>query len=166
MPLLQVKYSPRDYWTFAARAGEIPNPPTLINNQPPQGIHYHRAPLAELTWTSNSISGVNIEDCRRVFQPLTKVATCCTYRVGDGVKSHGDFTSIQEAINHLPAAGGEICVLPGNYQENVRILGRRNITIKGCGVRSRVFSDLAASVHMRLRCFTSLLRRTLRFNRC
>jgi hypothetical protein len=134
------KYTPRDYWTFPVRAGEIKNNPPLIAHQPPQGIHYHRVPLAELTWNSNPIAGVDIEDCRRVFQPLTKVATCCTYRVGDGVHSHGDFTEIQEAINHLPANGGEICVLPGNYEENVRINARRNITIKGCGTRSRVFS--------------------------
>ena len=134
------KYTPRDYWTFPVRAGEIKNNPPLIAHQPPQGIHYHRVPLAELTWNSNPIADVDIEDCRRVFQPLTKVATCCTYRVGDSVHSHGDFTRIQEAINHLPANGGEICVLPGNYEENVRISARQNITIKGCGARSRVFS--------------------------
>ena len=132
------KYAPRDYWTFSVRAGEIANNPTLINHRPPQGIHYHRVPLAELTWT-NSTSAA-IEDCRRVFQPLTKLATCCTYRVGDGVHSHGDFTTIQAAVDHLPAAGGEICVLPGEYEENVRITRRQNITIKGCGARSHVFS--------------------------
>jgi hypothetical protein len=132
------KYTPRDYWTFSVRAGEIANNPTLINHRPPQGIHYHRVPLAELTWT-NSTSAA-IEDCRRVFQPLTKLATCCTYRVGDGVHSHGDFTTIQAAVDHLPAAGGEICVLPGEYEENVRITRRQNITIKGCGPRSHVFS--------------------------
>jgi hypothetical protein len=135
------KYTPRDYWTFSVRAGEIKNNPPLIANQPPQGIHYHRVPLVELTWNSNPIASVDIEDCRRVFQPLTKVATCCTYRVGDGVHSHGDFTKIQEAINHLPANGGEICVLPGNYEENVWINAKRNITIKGCGTRSRVVSS-------------------------
>lgn len=134
------KYTPRDYWTFAVRAGEIKNDPPLIDDQPPQGIHYHRVPLAELSWNSNPIAAADIEDCRRVFQPLTKLATCCTYRVGDGVHSHGDFTSIQEAINHLPASGGEVCVLPGNYEENVRILNKRNITIKGCGTRSRIVS--------------------------
>lgn len=134
------KYSPRDYWTFPVRAGEIKNDPPLIADQPPQGIHYRRVPLAELTWNGNPIVGADIEDCRRVFQPLTKLATCCTYRVGDGVHSHGDFTKIQEAINHLPANGGEICVLPGKYEENVSIKARRNITIKGCGTRSRVVS--------------------------
>ena len=134
------KYTPRDYWTFPVRAGEIANNPPLINHQPPQGIHHHRVPIAELNWTANPIPTVDIEDCREIFDPLTRVATCCTYRVGDGVNSHGNFTSIQVAVDHLPAKGGEICVLPGNYEENVKIVNRRNITIKGCGKRSRVFS--------------------------
>ena len=142
-PVASGRYAPGDYWTFSVRAGEIANNPTLINHQPPQGIHYHRVPLAELTWTTSTSAA--IEDCRRVFQPLTKLATCCTYRVGDGVHSHGDFTSIQAAVDHLPAAGGEICVLPGEYQENVTINRRRNITIKGCGARSHVFSPAPAA---------------------
>lgn len=133
-------YVPRDYWTFAVRAGEIPNEPTLINHEEPRGIHYHRVPIAELDWTKNPLATADIDDCRVIFPPLTKLSTCCTYRVGDGIHSHGNFTSIREAINHLPPDGGEICVLPGNYEENVKINLRRNITIKGCGVRSRVFS--------------------------
>jgi hypothetical protein len=130
-------YIPGDYWTFTVRAGEIANTPPLINNQPPAGIHYHRVPLGIITWT---IAGAEIEDCRRIFQPLTRLATCCTYRVGDGMHSHGDFRSIQAAVNALPADGGEICVLPGVYEENVLIEKRRNITIKGCGPRTRVVS--------------------------
>ena len=143
-PAAAGNYAPRDYWTFAVRAGEIPNEPILVNDEPPRGIHYHRVPLAELNWTANPIPTADIEDCRVIFPPLTKLSTCCTYRVGDGINSHGNFTSIQEAINHLPPDGGEICVLPGNYEENVRINLRRNITIKGCGVRSRVFSPAPA----------------------
>ena len=140
-PVAAGKYSARDYWIFSVRAGEIPNSPTLINNQPPQGIRYHRVPLAELTWTANPIPSAGLEDCRVIFPPLTRLKNCCTYRVGDGVQSHGDFTSIQEAVDRLPVDGGEICVLPGNYEENIRIVRRRNITIKGCGTRSRVFSS-------------------------
>src|SRR5205823_5850338 len=44
--------------------------------------------------------------------------------------------SIQDAIDHLPAEGGEICVLPGTYQENVRLIMRPNVTISGCTGRS------------------------------
>lgn len=134
-PVAAGKYVPGDYWTFDVRAGEIFNPQPLIANQPPAGIYYHRAPLGVVTW--NSASGA-ISDCRRIFQPLTRLATCCSYRVGDGKQSHGDFTSIQAALDHLPTSGGEICVLPGLYEENVTIANKHDITIKGCGARSRV----------------------------
>lgn len=136
------KYTPHDFWTFPVRAGEISNEPTLVDDKPPEGIFYHRVPLAELLWKDDAPaeSGAEIEDCRRIFQPLTKLKACCTYRVGDGVNSHGDFKSIQKAIDALPNAGGEVCVLPGVFNENVLITAPRNhdITVKGCGDRSRV----------------------------
>lgn len=136
-------YVPEDYWTFAVRAGEIANPELLIDAAPPQGIRYHRVPLGILEWGGSpdlSLDEGTIEDCRHVFPPLTRLTTCCTYRVGDGIESHGDFTSIQAAIDHLPARGGEVCVLPGTYRENVLIDGRAHITVHGCGPRSRVVS--------------------------
>src|SRR5207248_3165818 len=40
--------------------------------------------------------------------------------------------------------GGEVCVLPGVYRENVVIDGLHGITVKGCGSRSRVVSPAAA----------------------
>ncbi|HJY28891.1 MAG TPA: right-handed parallel beta-helix repeat-containing protein, partial [Pyrinomonadaceae bacterium] len=131
-------YVPGDFWTFAVRAGEIFNPQILIDHKAPEGIHYHRVPLAVLDWTSNTTVADPIEDCRHLFQPLTRLATCCSFRVGDGMSSWGDFDKIQDAIDALPAAGGEVCVLPGEYKENVTITGRRNITVKGCGKRSRL----------------------------
>lgn len=135
-------YVPGDYWTFSVRAGDIGNPETLINAELPQGIHYHRVPIAVLQW--NTPPNVNpIDDCRQPFQPLTRFSHCCTYRVGDGIQSHGDFTSIQTAIARLPANGGQICVLPGVYRENIQIHSKRNITIRGCGDRSRIFSKPA-----------------------
>lgn len=136
-------YVPGDYWTFPVRAGEIKNPEILIDNKPPEGIHYHRVSLAILNWDAdkNISAPEDIEDCRRVFQPLTRLSTCCTYRVGDGMQSHGDFDSIQEAIDHLPDQGGEVCVLPGLYTENVMIEDRVNITVHGCGERSRIVSE-------------------------
>jgi hypothetical protein len=142
-----INYKPGDYWSFPVRAGEIPNNQILIDKSPPQGIHYRRVPLAVLTWSKSPIifDEGNIEDCRRVFQPLTRLSTCCSYRVGDGMHSHGDFDSIQAAIDHLPAEGGEVCVLPGLYTENIRISNRRNIVIKGCGPRSRLRASGTAS---------------------
>ena len=146
-------YVPGDYWTFAVRAGEIKNNDVVLGKEvtpgnfvavAPKGIHYHRVPLAVLSWVSNQAVKTPIEDCRHIFQPLTRLATCCSYRVGDGIDSWGDFEKIQDAINSLPADGGEICVLPGKYVENIKIEDRRNITIKGCGSRSRVISAAPA----------------------
>jgi len=134
-------YVPGDYWTFPVRAGEIFNPQVLIDHKAPQGIHYHRVPLAVLEWVSNTTVVVPIEDCRHLFQPLTRLATCCSYRVGDGMSSWGDFDKIQDAINALPAGGGEICVLPGEYKENLRVVERKSVTIKGCGKRSRLVAE-------------------------
>lgn len=146
------KYTPQDYWTFQVRAGDVENNqiemiagiPTLIDKKMPEGVFYHRVPLAELTWTGEVIDDQNgdIEDCRRIFQPLTKLSTCCTYRVGDGISSHGDFKTIQEAINHLPKSGGEVCVMPGIYEENIVLekTHNRNIKIKGCGKRSHIIA--------------------------
>ncbi len=132
------QFTPSDFWTFEVRAGEIGNPQVLIPNLPPQGIFYHRVPVAEVHWTSNSVTGDDLEDCRRPFQPLTKLKTCCTYRVGDGVHSHGDFKKVQDAINALPKTGGEVCILPGRYEENVVLQAphNRNVILSGCGPRT------------------------------
>ena len=142
-------YREGDYWVFPARAGEINNQQTLINAQPPQGIRYHRVPLAELNWSPSSVPPVEIDDCRRPFRPLTKLDTCCTYRVGDGIQSFGDFNAsdypnatpigaIQAAINALPKTGGQVCVLPGEFRENILMTNLHDVTITGCGPRSRV----------------------------
>jgi Family of unknown function (DUF6519) len=132
------QFTPSDFWTFEARAGEIGNPLVLIPNLPPQGIVYHRVPLAEVHWTGNLVTGDDIEDCRYPFQPLTKLSTCCTYRVGDGIHSHGDFTSVQAAVNALPAKGGVVCVLNGIYDESIVIEKRVGIRIHGCGPSTRI----------------------------
>ncbi|OAN36788.1 DUF6519 domain-containing protein [Mycolicibacterium iranicum] len=151
-------YRPGDYWTFPVRAGGVENLGPFPANAPPEGIVYRRVPLAELDWNgSHDVprDGGTVEDCRRPVHPLTDVTSCCSFHVGDGVLSHGDFTSIQKAVDSLPAGGGKICVLPGNYVENVLIEERGNITISGCGDRSRVVSanprdgqDAAAVFHV------------------
>ncbi|HPO19119.1 MAG TPA: hypothetical protein PLO07_07985, partial [Rubrivivax sp.] len=131
-------YRPGDYWTFPLRAGEIANPSILVDTAPPVGIVYHRVPLAEINWTGRldtRISGV-IEDCRKRFRPLTNQKLCCSFLVGDGVSSFGDFNSLEQAAAHLPLAGGELCLLPGLHRANLRLEGRRNVTIHGCPRRS------------------------------
>ncbi len=134
-------YRPGDYWTFKVRAGEISNPPILLDDQHPEGINYHRVPLAELNWNAGldiSFDDEQIEDCRDIFRPLTQQQGCCTFSVGDGKRSHGDFDSIEEALRHLPKSGGKICLLPGLHEANVIIKEKRNIKIEGCGKHTSV----------------------------
>ncbi len=126
-----------DYWTFPVRAG-LDNPSPLIDHAPPFGVHHHRVPLAELHWTAGTAAGTAIEDCRVPLHPITATDGCCTHSVGDGITSHGDFTSVQAAIDALPDEGGRVCVLPGTYIENVEVKYRRNVEIVGCGPRSRI----------------------------
>ena len=74
------KYYPGDYWMFPVRAQGIANPQPLINARPPQGIVYHRVPLAEITWTgasSGSFTASTIEDCRTIVPPLSRLKGCC-----------------------------------------------------------------------------------------
>jgi len=154
--------SPRagDYWVIAARP-HTPNdvvpwqlteggPP---EGRPPEGPHRYYAPLGLIQWTAGS--GIVIDDCRHKFPSLTSLSGCCTYRVGDGKESNGDFLRIQAAVDALPLAGGEICVLPGVYNENVEIFERRNVRLHGCGSRSRIVAppairgDPRPAIHVR-----------------
>lgn len=146
-------YRPRDYWIFTVRAGEIPNPPTLLDRAPPVGIVYHRVPLAEINWTARrdtAISG-GIEDCRKRFRPLTNQRLCCTLLVGDGLSSFGDFNSLEEAAAHLPASGGELCLLPGLHRANLHLQGKSTIKIHGCPRRSQVLPRLETRLQPILR---------------
>lgn len=128
---------PGDYWIVSAR----PNTPTrvmphaLLTGTPPVGPRRLVAPLALIPWTG-PVPGDAL-DCRHRFRPLCRVSGCCRVTVGDGRVSHGDVTSIQEAINRLPTEGGEVCIHEGDYTENVHIDDKKNITITGCGRGTR-----------------------------
>ncbi len=128
-------YRPGDYWTFEVRAGDK-NEQVLIDTEPPHGILYHRVPLAILNWNEKrQIDEEFIDDCRVIFHPLTKLKGCCTVTVGPG----GDFDKIQNAVDYLDNTdGGLICILPGVYQENVKIEGKKDIIIRGCDKRTLV----------------------------
>jgi hypothetical protein len=131
-------YRPGDYWTFAVRAGEIANPQLLVDNRVADGPQYRRVALAEINWTAardTSVSG-SIEDCRLRFNPLVRQKVCCTLLVGDGLTSFGDFNSLEQAALHLPAEGGELCLLPGTHYANLTLNDRKNIRIKGCPHRT------------------------------
>lgn len=139
-------YTPGDFWTFKVRAGDVENPETLIDDAPPEGIDRSRVALGILAWNgSQTISAADglISDCRRIFRPLTRRQDCCTFRVGDGISTHGDFDTIQEAVDHLPNGCGKILVLAGVYQESVLIEGRTNVIIEGCPNHTFVHSPPA-----------------------
>lgn len=136
-----------DYWTAALRpnAPEIVQPWHLMIDPaagelpvaPPIGPRRFHAPLALITWPSSQ-GAPQIEDCRNKFRRLCRIKSCCTYQVGDGHSSFGDFNSIQEAIDALPADGGEICLLPGTHTGAIDLRSLRDIKISGCGFRTQI----------------------------
>ena len=134
-----------DHWIIAVRP-ETPNrfvPWELSSGRPPHGVRRWVAPLGMIHWSAAGAVTV-ADDCRPTFLPLTRVKGCCTYTVGDGTHSYGNFGSIHDAVAALPSRGGEVCVLPGWHQENVQIRGS-NIRIHGCGKASRVEAASAAA---------------------
>jgi len=92
-------YRTGDYWTFPARtatadrqSGNIEWPADsngLPIAQPPAGIAHHYCSLAVLHWNGQNID--SLEDCRRLFPPLTELTTL-QYVSGDG----------QQAMPHFP----------------------------------------------------------------
>ncbi|HEY0760112.1 MAG TPA: DUF6519 domain-containing protein [Acidisarcina sp.] len=128
-------FVPQQFWTFAARTAD--GTVEYLNEAPPRGIHHHYARLSVVT-----LDPAGATDCRTPWPPSSAADCdcCCTCTVGDGVNSTGKYTSIQAAIDAVPEAGGEVCILPGLYFENVFISGRRDIVIRGCGSQTRVAS--------------------------
>jgi uncharacterized protein DUF6519 len=132
-----------DAWIIAARP-ETPDrvvPWVLEAGRGPDEVRRFFTPLAVIRWklgANTSASFTVLSDCRVPFQPLTRLRGCCTYTVGDRKTSWGQFDSIQAAVNNLPASGGKICVLPGEYRESVTLFGKHDVTIEGCGRRSKI----------------------------
>lgn len=133
-----------DHWIIAARPAApeviVPWVLELAGGAAPHGLRRYRAPIALLRWTTTGgvTTGAVLHDCRPPFLPLTRIRNCCSVTVGDGNQSFGMFSSVQAAINSLPASGGTVCILPGRYEEAVRVQSRRNVTLHGCGPRSRI----------------------------
>lgn len=124
---------PGEAWAIAAR----PNAPAqvmpwaLLGGMAAHAPRRHVVPLAYV-----DLDAMTVIDCRRRFRPLYKIGGCCTVTVGDGVKSWGDVSTIAAAVALLPPSGGEICIGPGNYEENVSLNGRDDIIFTGCGART------------------------------
>ncbi|MEP6267092.1 MAG: right-handed parallel beta-helix repeat-containing protein [Paracoccaceae bacterium] len=133
-----------DYWTISLRpdAPETVVPWRLLDavGAPPVGPRRFYAALALVGWDApaGGAPSATISDCRNKFRRLCQIKGCCSFQVGDGRSSFGDFNDIQAAVDALPAAGGEICLLPGLHEGRVNLTGRQNVTIHGCGRRSIV----------------------------
>jgi Family of unknown function (DUF6519)/Right handed beta helix region len=124
-----------DFWTFAARTAD--GSVEKLIAAPPRGIHHHYTKLSIVTFSSPA----SYTDCRNPWGPSGEEnCGCCTCTVGDGVNSFGKYSSIQQAVNSLPATGGEICILPGRYYEYVVLNGLSDVVIHGCGAQTRLAS--------------------------
>lgn len=143
VPTFTVPGNAGDYWIAALR----PETPTLVvpfdlqnpNGVPPHGPRNFYAPLALVTGRTSSdqksFVRQTVEDCRHLMAPVTDLG-CCTVIVGDGANSVGQFMSIQKAIDSLPSQGGEVCIRPGLYAQNVVVQNKTNVILKGCGAQT------------------------------
>lgn len=142
VPVFTGRGRPGDFWTIAVRPEApdeiLPREIMLEGGLPPHGPREVVAPISLVGWRSASGFAhrvIAIEDCRPTLPALTERG-CCTYQVGPG----GDFDTIQAALDALPVSGGRICVRPGVYPEEIRIAGKSNVVVTGCGGRTRIAS--------------------------
>lgn len=141
---------PGDQWTFSLRVNAndtvFPKRMLELGGQPPEAIKRYADLLALIHWTveAGEVEG-HIHDCRRRIGPLWKQKDCCSFKVGDGKTSFGDFDRLDEAIAALPHVGGKICLLPGQHSSGVVIRNRENITISGCGDRTVILPTTGSS---------------------
>ncbi len=132
-------YQAMDYWSFAARTATGKLDPQL-NASPPRGVYHHYAQLAIATVGSGG-TVTSVTPCRPSTESATgECSCCCTCTVGTG----GMYNTIAAAIQALPDNGGEVCILPGDYYENVVLSGKRNVVIRGCQWHTHVYSEALA----------------------
>jgi hypothetical protein len=147
VPLLVRRGRRGDYWVISSRP-ETDHPVVPVGlsenpaGEPPHGPRDFYAPLgliqpferpeAESPQPRDEHKVGDVFDCRT---PITLLSDqgCVTFTVGDGLRSHGDFQSVQEAIDALPEAGGTIQLREGTYRERIRISGLNDVVIEACG---------------------------------
>jgi hypothetical protein len=56
----------------------------------------------------------------------------------------------------LPAQGGEVCILPGRYFENVFIENRKDVMVHGCGWQTRIASASLRPIQVQLAAMPSV----------
>ncbi len=156
-----------DYWIFDARTAD--GSVEVLQAAPPRGILHHFARLGFITWDASGNG--TFSDCRNFWPPPFTggdCTGCCTVTVGDGVDSQGTFTDIQQAINSLGTAGGEVCLGRGVFivRDTIQLnASKRNVTIRGMGwatriifapdpqAGSRLLFDIESTSHVRLESF-------------
>lgn len=123
-----------DHWSFAARTegAQI----ETLTEAPPHGVHHHYARLAVVGFPNS------VNDCRVFWPPLfTDGEECgCTVCVSSEGHNSGALT-IQAAIDQLPAAGGTVCLGPGQYllgTTPVNIANRSSVRLRGYGPGSAI----------------------------
>ncbi|NVB36414.1 hypothetical protein G6O69_01130 [Pseudenhygromyxa sp. WMMC2535] len=79
-----------------------------------------------------------VSDGRRSLAKLC-VGGCCSITVGNGAESEGMVNTLSEALALVPD-GGRICLLPGDHAAEVELVGRKKVTIVGCGEQSRLIN--------------------------
>jgi len=155
-----------DYWIFAARTADGSVEP--LQAAPSRGILHHFARLGFITWDANGTG--TFSSCIVYWPPPMGdgCTGCCTVTVGDGIDSQGTFTDIQQAIDSLGTAGGEVCLGRGVFvvTSTIRIdATKKNVTIRGMGWATRiifnpdaqsasqVLFDIESTSHVRLQGF-------------
>lgn len=138
-----------DHWSVAVSplANDRVVPSSLMDEggAPPDGPNRVITPLAMLTWHSKAGFNHTLEafdDCRPAL-PTIADRGCTTLWVGLG--EDGDVATIQEAVDRLPVSGGRITILPGIYREEIRIAGRRDVILEGCGPETVIASPEGAA---------------------
>ncbi len=132
-------YLPGDYWTFPVRAAGVEfDPSAMPADAEPQGVTYHRVPLAVLNWSGRAgapgNSASEIDDCRKIFPQLVNVRGGCCIDVAPGEDLHAAVRKLKDA------GGGCICLLPGQHAVTrpIDLSGESGICIKGFGVVSQL----------------------------
>ncbi len=133
-----------DHWSFAART--VDGSVEKLQAAPPDGIHHHYVPLAEVTVGASGF--VVTKDCREPVPPTgggsgepRPACECCTICVG----RDGEVEDLRAALAALPglapgtATPVRICLLPGDHLiPDGLVIDRPNTRIVGCFPRSRL----------------------------
>jgi len=126
-----------DYWVFSARS--LTSEIEFLDNEKPYGIQHHYCKLGLVTGLDDG--GVEIEDCRPSFPPLTELpegeaGKCCTYHVRPELGWQQVFDQIKDNEDAM------ICFEAGEYrlEESKIIAGKGHLKLIGSGLGTRIIA--------------------------